>query len=333
MIDYGDEPLRTHGPPPWIITFADLMVLLMCFFVLMLSFSEMDAAKFKLMSGSLNAAFGVQTEVRADDPPKGTSLEASEFAPGTPDLVEPNEVRQHTVDSDLDTLDLGLEQRLKELKAQEEKAEEQSQHLRDVFRQEIDDGRILIRRDGTEVVIQLLEKDSFASGNAELEPDSLGALAKVGQLVAGMSGAITVSGHTDNVPVRTGGAYRSNWDLSAARAASVAHELLAAGVEPGRLMVSGHADTQPRVANDTPEHRAQNRRVDITFVNGKARHGSWASSETERAAAGGEPDPGGEPAAAVPAEVLAPSPAPIGAAAAEPAAGAGAPDSAEPAPR
>src|SRR5262249_32848831 len=70
-----------------------------------------------------------------------------------------------------------------------------------------------------------------------------------------------------------GGMYRSNWDLSAARAASVAHELLAAGVEPARLMVSGHADTQPRVANDSPEHRAQNRRVDITFVAGKDRHG------------------------------------------------------------
>jgi chemotaxis protein MotB len=307
MIDYGDEPARSHGPPPWIITFADLMVLLMCFFVLMLSFSEMDAAKFKLMSGSLNAAFGVQTEVRADDAPKGTSLEASEFAPGTPDLVVPDEVRQHTVDSDLDTLDLGLERRLKEIKAQEEKAEEQTQHLRDVFRQEIDDGRVLIRRDGAEVVIQLLEKDSFASGNAELEPDSLGALAKVGQLVAGMTGAITVSGHTDNVPVRTGGAYRSNWDLSAARAASVAHELLAAGVEPGRLMVSGHADTQPRAANDTAEHRAQNRRVDITFVNGKERHGSWAPVDAENPGAAGEPVPELEPETIVEPAIAAPS--------------------------
>jgi chemotaxis protein MotB len=89
-----------------------------------------------------------------------------------------------------------------------------------------------------------------------------------------MPGAITVAGHTDNVPIKNGGLYRSNWDLSAARAASVAHELLAAGVEPARLEVSGHADTQPRVANDTPEHRAQNRRVDITFIAGKDRHGS-----------------------------------------------------------
>jgi chemotaxis protein MotB len=254
------------------------MVLLMCFFVLMLSFSEMDVAKFKLMSGSLNAAFGVQTEVRADEAPKGTSLEATEFAPGTPDDAAANEIRQHTIDSDLNTLDASLAERARELEAQERSAERQAEHLRGVFRQEIDDGRIVIRRDGADVVIQLLEKDSFASGDAELEPGSLEALAKVGKLVAGMTGAITVSGHTDNVPVRPGGKYRSNWDLSAARAASVAHELLEADVAPDRLMVSGHADTQPRVANDTPEHRAQNRRVDITFVNGKERHGGWAGA-------------------------------------------------------
>jgi chemotaxis protein MotB len=293
MIEHHDEPPRSNGPPPWIITFSDLMVLLMCFFVLMLSFSEMDVQKFKLMSGSLSAAFGVQTQVRAEDPPKGTSLEAQEFAPGTPDDVAPDEVRQHTLDSTMNTLDLGLEQRLREIKAAEARAEEQAQRLRDLFEQEIEDGRILVRRDGAEVVIQLLEKDSFASGDAELESGSLAALAKVGSLVAGMKGAITVSGHTDNVPVRGGGKYRSNWDLSAARAASVAHELLAAGVAPDRLMVSGHADTQPGVANDTPEHRAQNRRVDITFVNGKERHGGWAGAGPKR-------ESGEEPAAAAP---------------------------------
>jgi chemotaxis protein MotB len=266
---------RTAGAPAWFVTFADLMVLLMCFFVLMLSFSEMDVAKFKLLSGSMTEAFGVQTEINVRDIPKGTSVEAAEFSPGSPDPTAANEVRQHTVDSELDTLDLGLEQRLKELKDREQRAEEQTQRLRELFRQEIDDGRILIRRDSTDVVIQILEKDSFASGRAELDPASLPALAKIGTLVTAMSGAITVSGHTDNVPIRNG-TFRSNWDLSAARAASVAHELLTSGVDPARLMVSGHADTQPRAPNDTAANRALNRRVDITFVNGKDRHGSWA---------------------------------------------------------
>jgi chemotaxis protein MotB len=273
MDDHLLEPLPTHGSPPWLITFADLMVLLMCFFVLMLSFSEMDPEKFKLMSGSLNEAFGVQTEITATDLPKGTSLEAQEFSPAVPEPTDQNAVRQHTVDSDLNTLDLGLDMRLRELKAQEEAAESQAAQLRAMFRQEIDDGRLLIRQEGSNVVIQLLEKDSFPSGSSALEPSSLEALARVGSLVAEMTGAITVSGHTDNVPIRSGGQYRSNWELSAARAASVAHELLAAGLDPERLMVSGHADTQPRAANDSPANRAMNRRVDITFANGRDRPG------------------------------------------------------------
>jgi chemotaxis protein MotB len=267
-----------NGSPPWLITFADLMVLLMCFFVLMLSFSEMDREKFKLMSGSMQEAFGVQTDVTATDTPKGTSLEALEFSPAIPEPTDDNTVRQHTVDSDLDTLDLGLELRLRELKAQEEAAASQAQELRAVFRQEIDDGRLLIRQEGSNVVIQLLEKDSFPSGSAALEPGSRATLASIGALVTGMTGAITVSGHTDNVPIRSGSQYRSNWELSAARAASVGHELLAAGLEPARLMVSGHADTQPRAANDTPANRALNRRVDITFANGRDRPGAWTGA-------------------------------------------------------
>jgi len=278
MNEHSLEALPTHSSPPWLITFADLMVLLMCFFVLMLSFSEMDPQKFKEMSGTLNQAFGVQTEITATDLPKGTSLEAQEFSPAVPEPTDANEVRQQTVDSELNTLDLGLEMRVRELKAQEDAAERQATRLRAMFRQEIDDGRLLIRQDGSNVVIQLLEKDSFPSGSAALEPSSLEALAKVGLLVADMSGAITVSGHTDNVSIRSGGQYRSNWELSAARAASVAHELLAAGLDPARLMVSGHADTQPRVPNDSAANRALNRRVDITFANGRDRHGQWSDA-------------------------------------------------------
>jgi chemotaxis protein MotB len=266
---------ETRSSPPWLITFADLMVVLMCFFVLMLSFSEMDPERFKIISGSLNQTFGVQTQVTATDTPKGTSLDATEFSPAIPEPTTENEVRQHTVDSDLNTLDLGLELRLRELKAQEDAAASQAHELRAMFRQDIEDGRLLIRQEGTDVVIQLLEKDSFPSGSAALEADSRETLARIGALVGGMTGAITVSGHTDNVPIRAGGLYRSNWELSAARAASVGHELLAAGLDPARLMVSGHADTQPRAANDTAASRALNRRVDITFANGRDRPGAW----------------------------------------------------------
>src|SRR5690606_29785872 len=110
--DEETQAAQTSSVPPWIVTFADLSVLLLCFFVLMLSFSEMDVAKFKLLAGSMQEAFGVQMQINTKDPPKGTSLIAREFSPGVPEPTDLNEIRQSTVDSDLNTLDLGLEQRL-----------------------------------------------------------------------------------------------------------------------------------------------------------------------------------------------------------------------------
>ena len=86
------------GIPAWVMTFADLMSLLMCFFVLLLSFAEMDALKFKRLAGELRQAFGVQTQIKADDPPKGTSVIAKHFSPSIPEPTPINEVRQKTSD-------------------------------------------------------------------------------------------------------------------------------------------------------------------------------------------------------------------------------------------
>src|SRR5690606_15973 len=233
------------GLPPWIMTFADLMTLLLCFFVLMLAFSEMDVAKFKLLSGSMRNAFGVQAEIDARVMPAGTSIIAQEFSPAEPEPTPMNSIRQHTVTSSLSSLE--TQRRTLELEA---RAEREAERLRAVLAEEIRQGTLVVRREGVQVVIQILERDSFASGRSELDLEFRPTLARVGDALASISGAITVSGHTDDVPIATS-RYRSNWDLSAARAASVAHELLAAGVAPARIMVSGHADTQPRMPNDT----------------------------------------------------------------------------------
>lgn len=255
------------GLPPWVMTFADLMTLLLCFFVLMLAFSEMDVAKFKLLSGSMRNAFGVQAEIDARVMPAGTSIITREFSPAEPEPTPMNTIRQYTVSSSFSTLE--TQRRTLELEAQ---AEREAERLRALLAQEIRDGKLVVRREGVQVVIQILERDSFASGRSEVDPAFLPTLARVGAALAPIRGAITVSGHTDDVPIATS-RYRSNWDLSAARAASVAHELLAAGIEPVRIMVSGHADTQPRMPNDTPENRAANRRIDIVLITNRERHG------------------------------------------------------------
>jgi chemotaxis protein MotB len=93
----------------WVMTFADLMSLLMCFFVLLLSFSEMDVLKFKRLAGSMRAAFGVQAEYRAEDVPKGTSIIAQEFSPGKPEPTPLNEIWQKTTDDSRSSLEVACQ--------------------------------------------------------------------------------------------------------------------------------------------------------------------------------------------------------------------------------
>ncbi len=93
------------GAPAWVMTFADLMSLLMCFFVLLLSFAEMDLQKFKQIAGSMKMAFGVQRDIKVKQPPKGTSVIAREFSPGRPTPTPMIEIRQNTIDENKQTLE------------------------------------------------------------------------------------------------------------------------------------------------------------------------------------------------------------------------------------
>ncbi len=276
------ESEEAGGLPAWVMTFADLMTLLMCFYVLMLSFSEMDVAKFKELAGSVQNAFGVQTDVKVKNIPKGTSIIAREFSPGKPEPTPVNTVRQFTINSNQNSLDVEQNKaKLKKLQELEERArlaEEAAQRLREVLLNEISGGKLLIRREGNTVIMHILERHSFASGRADLERSFRPSIQRIATVLGAMRGAITISGHTDDVPI-SNSQFRSNWDLSAARAASVAHEVLATGaIEPERLKIAGYAETQPRVPNDTAANRAKNRRIDFTFTTDKDRHESWSEA-------------------------------------------------------
>ncbi len=276
----AEAEAEAGGLPGWVMTFADLMTLLMCFYVLMLSFSEMDVAKFKELAGSVQNAFGVQTEIEVRTMPRGTSIIAREFSPGRPEPTAVNTVRQFTINSNMNTLDVGDTTRLEELEElerQERIARELAEALRQRLEEEIANGNLLVREEENNVVIQILEQDSFASGEADVQDEFVPVLVSIGDVVADLPNAIIVSGHTDNVPISRG-RFRSNWDLSAARAASVAHALLDNAVGPQRIMITGHADTQPRADNDSPENRARNRRIDITLLPTQARHESWVGA-------------------------------------------------------
>ena len=281
MSDEEDPCDCPPGLPAWMGTFADLMSLLMCFFVLLLSFSEMDAMKFKRLAGTMAQAFGVQNKLNVVDIPKGTSIIAKEFSPGRPEATPINEIWQKTQDVtemslDVDcseeyTLEQGEEgydagikvQVKKKLEELLEETEEDAYELASALHQQILQGQVEIETRGRMIIIRIREKGSFKSGSAEMSPEYRDVMSEVRAVLAAKPGKIDVQGHTDNVPIRTA-RYPSNWALSAARAVAVAHELMLGGDVPEkRFQVAGFSSTSPLVANDSVENRARNRRVEI----------------------------------------------------------------------
>lgn len=289
-----DCPKCVEGLPPWVATFADLMALLMCFFVLLLSMATMDANRFKKMADSLNDAFGVQRKVVAYEIVMGTSVVAQHFSPAAGDPTILDEMRQQTTDSEKATLgkdsDTDSEEKKQEqskeleeiqkkanvvtkyVEATEQKineAKELAEEIKEFMIHELEQNMVSVETDVSRVVIRIHENGSFSSGSAEFNPGFLPIMDKITAVVNGSSGTVTVAGHTDNIPIKAG-LYRSNWELSAARAVSVAQAILTDGtVDEKRLIIEGHADTVPLADNDTPEGRADNRRVEIILIQGE----------------------------------------------------------------
>ena len=264
MEEPQEEP---KSMPAWVMTFADLMSLLMCFFVLLLSFAEIDAIKFRQIAQSLEQAFGVQREVPAVEPPMGTSIIFDQFSPGIPRPTPLEEVRQDTSQEDpnLRTFTADLET-LRAIEQQVEQQVEQTvEQVRQELETELEQGMMQLETGPQRIVIRIEERGSFGSGSADLNPRFKEMINKVGDALARIPGEISVEGHTDNIPIRTA-RFFSNWDLSAARAAAVANALIENELLPAeRLRIQGHADTRPLVNNDTTEDRAKNRRVEIVI--------------------------------------------------------------------
>jgi len=257
---------RSGRIPPWMVTYADLMSLLLCFFVLLLSFAEIDLIRFKQLAGQMAEAFGVQRQVPAETIPMGTSAVFDRFSPAEPQPTLRDEVRQSTaaerarLDTFREQLQARMDRRIEALKFEVDEA----------LRFAIDEGGVRVERDGANVLIRIDEQGTFPSGSAEVTGEFAELLQALSATLAEMPGEIAIDGHTDDVPI-SGARFRSNWDLSAMRSATVANLLLDnPALEPGRLTVMGHADTRPLAPNDSEAARARNRRVEITLQLGVA---------------------------------------------------------------
>ena len=190
MCDMNDEcPKVDAGAPKWVVTFGDLMSLLLCFFVLLLSFSEMDRQKYKQVAGSMEKAFGVQRQTKVMEIPKGMKMIAKDF------------------DQEV------LATRIKE---------ELGREVRELVETNMPDieEQIAVEEGENEVIIRLMGESTFDSGKAEIRPQLKPLLKKAGQLIQASQGDIIVAGHTDNIPIHNG-YFSSNLRLSIARAVAV----------------------------------------------------------------------------------------------------------------
>lgn len=246
--------------PRYMGTFADLMTLLLCFFVLLVAMAEIDALKFKMVVRTMEDAFGVERPKPKDEIVKGTSVIQQRFSPN-PDQPTPIEQVRQAGQSDKDVLkteDAKVYQAAQMNSLREELAQFLSQAL--------DENLITLETMQDRVLIRINEQASFASAGASLKPGFVPVLDRIANALADIDAQFVVAGHTDNVPLRAG-LYRSNWDLSGARATSVVHALLQhPGLNADQFRIEAYADTQPLKPNDNAAGRAVNRRVEIGII-------------------------------------------------------------------
>lgn len=261
------------GAPAWLATFADMMSLLMCFFVLLLSMASMDVQKFKRVADSLKNAFGVQRLIHVEDIPLGTSVIEQHFTPGQTQPTPLEEIKQTTEKQSELLAESPEAMELAKQKVIEEKLQEirdQADDIKEKLNTEIDQGLVTVETRGFRIVIRINETGSFSSASAVLKPGFEPVMDKITQSVAEAKGKVIVAGHTDDIPIKTL-MYRSNWELSASRAVTVAQYMLEKQtIDSHRFLIEGYADTHPLMPNDSEQHRAINRRVEIVLARDEA---------------------------------------------------------------
>ena len=274
-----EEEDDDEGPDQgWLVTFSDLLSLLLCFFVVLLSVADFDPIKYKQIQSNMINAFGVQREIPLEDIPKGTSVVATHFQPGIPEETPVETIQQITREQERDSLRLGEpdaeRERERDMREAVETLDEMMQLVRDteidadmlrkLLRAEIEAGQIDVESEERTILIRIREKGSFTSGSAYLNNDFVKVIDKIGSAIGQIEGRVFVEGHTDSIPINSF-AYPSNWDLAVSRAASVTRRLVRpeTGINPRRVTASGFAATRPQAINTTAEGRARNRRVEI----------------------------------------------------------------------
>lgn len=211
---------------------ADLFALLFALFVLLVSFAEIDTAKFAKHASPIRTAFNNPISI----------------LPESYQVIDPENLVEDSKEAE-----------------RERWRNETFDRLQILLTREIQDDLTEIEQRENEIIIRFPDTTAFASGTANLKSVAKPIIDKVGQVLGEVEGQVAIGGHTDDVPISTA-QFRSNWDLSSARAVSVVHYLLAnTPVDSARVTAQGFADSRPLRPNDSPANRSVNRRVEIAI--------------------------------------------------------------------
>ncbi len=228
------DPPVDEGLPGWMATFADMMTLLLTFFVLLLSFANMDIVKFKSAMGSVKQAMGMQKR----------DIQAL-YSPYSPAKYERKEIELTKRDKKLLDLVLGVKALVEGETAQDKSSR--------------------ISTDTNGVMQRVDNAAMFAPGSAELTPGAKDILDRVINVLKQKNVDIIIGGHTDDQPFSSAD-YPSSWELSSARAARALRYLVEkGGIDPSRLKAAGYAGSRPLVPNDSPENMRRNNRIEIYY--------------------------------------------------------------------
>lgn len=233
----------------WLLTYSDLITLLMIFFVIMYAMSNVDAQKYQVLSQSLEGALnpvglsgtgsgGSSTSGGGIDQATADALAAQLAADGKTDKVDPKLVA----------------------------AAQQIQQL--VNEKGLQD-KVSVSVKERGVVVGLMNTVLFEPGSAKIKPEAVPTLIAIGQIANGVHNYIRVEGNTDDVP-QNSPQFPSNWELSCARATEVLKLMIAqSGVAPDKISPVGYGEYRPSVPNTSPENRSKNRKVDIVILSDK----------------------------------------------------------------
>ncbi len=230
----------------WLVSYADFITLLFAFFVVMYSLSSVNEGKYRVLSDSLVQAF---RNININDsgeqivlPPVAVTTPVLPVTPAPPSPQDEALAAQR--------------------KQTAERMRNMAEEIRRVLSPLTQAGRVSVSEGAFGISVEINASLLFPPGEAVLGSGAVTALQAVAGVLAGASFPITVEGHTDNIPISTF-RFPSNWELSAARAASVVRLFIDSGVRPDRLTAAGYSDQRPVAGNGSEDERARNRRVAI----------------------------------------------------------------------